>query len=183
MSMGIISATKRGAFADGFGNYLQTDASINPGNSGGPLVNTNGEVVGVNSRVLSGNNVATGIGFAIPASISVRIAKQLIDKGTVVRGYLGISSKKIVSGSTEAMKLPKSFIAGVKINKIKKNSNASRSKLKVGDIITAVNGQKIFTKKQLSNLVKINSIDDSLTLDVYREGKLRSINIKLIYKK
>ena len=173
---GIVSAVDR-EVSDNEGNtYLaiQTDAAINSGNSGGALVNANGEVIGINTLKLSGDGVE-GIGFAIPISTTTEIVNQLIEFQTVKRPYIGIIGTTVDKSTIERYNFPE----GVYIRTIEENSPASQANLKVGDIITKLNGDTVNSIEQLNRLKNTHPIGDTVTLTVIRNGEEIEVKVTL----
>ena len=166
-TVGIISAENKVLNIDGVKyNAIQTDAAINPGNSGGALVNTDGEVIGINSAKASQTSVE-GTGYAIPINQAKTIAKELMEKGTVDKPYLGISGYSITD---DFKKMYNININGVFVGKIESNSPAEKSGLQVSDIITAVDGQTINSIEELSKIISSHKSNDTITLSVIRNG-------------
>ncbi len=144
VTMGIISATGRslGGQIERFEDFIQTDAAINQGNSGGALIDTHGNLVGINTAILSGQTGGNqGIGFAIPANLARNIMDQILKKGKVTRGYLGILPQELTPEMAKAFNMPNGH--GVAIAQVEENTPAARAGLKVGDVITAVNGNNV----------------------------------------
>ncbi len=138
VSMGIISATGKDRIGlNTYENFIQTDAAINPGNSGGALVNQNGEMVGINSAIFSRSGGSQGIGFAIPVSIVKNILLQIVDKGYVTRGWLGIEGKDITAEGKQQFKLPNN--AGVYVTGVYEGGPAYKAGIKSGDILMRAN--------------------------------------------
>src|SRR5213595_133273 len=159
---GIISSKGRPNRADGFGDYLQTNAAINPGNSGGPLVNLRGEIIGINTAIISRSGGSQGIGFAIPSN-SVRAAlESLLKNGRLIRGYLGILSRNIGPGSTET--------GGVVVDDVVPNSPASDAKLKRDDVIKKFNGHTVRNITELRSLVSQLEVNKKVELELVRNG-------------
>ena len=163
---GIISSKGRPNRADGFGDYLQTNAAINPGNSGGPLVNLRGEIVGINTAIISRSGGSQGIGFAIPSN-NVKLAlESLLKNGRIIRGYLGIQARP-VQGPTEN--------DGVIIDDVVPNSPASEAKLKRDDVIKKFNGHTVRNIVELRSLVNQVELNKKVDLEIVRGGN----NLKL----
>lgn len=176
VTSGIISAVNRTVDTEDGNSFtlIQTDAAINSGNSGGALVNAEGKVIGINTLKLSGTGIE-GMGFAIPINDTIDIYKQLIENGKVIRPYIGIGGINLDEATANYYKFP----VGIYVKQIYSNSPAALSNLKEGDIITAIEGTKISTMKEL-NLIKNNkNIGDEITLDVYRNGEIIQVKIKL----
>jgi serine protease Do len=174
VTAGIISAKERTQFGGPYSDYLQTDASINPGNSGGPLFNLKGEVVGINSAIISGANT---IGFAIPIAVVKQILPQLKDKGKVVRGFLGVQPQAITADMVEQLGLKST--RGALLADVVKESPADQAGLKPGDVVVAMNGKSVSDNNQLTRDVGVVQPGQSVKLDVMREGKQRSFDVKL----
>ena len=175
VTSGIVSALNREVEDDEGNIYttIQTDAAINSGNSGGALANSKGEVVGINSMKLSGSDVE-GIGFAIPISSATNIIEQLINKGSVVRPYIGIAGSDISETISKRYNVPE----GVYIEEIQENSPAAKADLKQGDIITAINNNPIKTISELNKIKYTYNVGDEITLTISRNNE--KIDIKLV---
>ncbi|MBK6751690.1 MAG: PDZ domain-containing protein [Acidobacteria bacterium] len=174
MTAGIISAKgRRTGLSDGsFEDFLQTDAPINRGNSGGALVNLNGELIGINSQILSpggasGGNI--GIGFSIPSNMAKSVMDQLIKDGRVRRGMLGVNIQNITDEISKALDLTER--AGVLVSNVKAGSAADKAGLKRNDIITGINGEKIEDSNVLRNKVAGTLPGTELKITVQRDGK------------
>ena len=175
MTKGIISAKDRFIELENASYaFLQTDASINPGNSGGPLVNSSGDVIGVNSAI---DARAQGIGFAIPVNIVKKLLPQLKTKGRIIHGYLGVGINTIDDRMVKEFKLKSD--QGVIVLKIEPGSPAARAGLHEYDIITAVNGKEVNDARDLTNTVAETAVGNSLTLSVIRDGKSLTIKAKV----
>jgi serine protease Do len=154
-------------------DFLQTDALINPGNSGGPLVNIDGEVIGINTLI---QGLHSGIGFAIPSSLAKEISDHLIDSGKFTRPYLGIGMRA-VREEAELQELIPGIRDGVVVRTIVPGGPAAKSELKPSDIITSVDGQPVATPQQLRGSIRGKKIGASIALEVLRQGKAISIQI------
>jgi len=173
VTTGVLSAKGRGGIgANEIEDYLQTDASINPGNSGGPLVNLHGRVLGINTMIIGRGS---GIGFAIPAEIAQRVARQLIESGTVKRAWLGVSFQEITPEL--AAHFGGSFDGGALINAVIPHGPADKAGLQAGDVITAVGDQKIREGHDLLRTVLRHGVDERLTLEVRRGNKTRRVTL------
>ncbi len=170
VTMGIVSAKARGnmGIVD-YENFIQTDAAINPGNSGGALVNLEGELVGVNTAILSNTRGYQGVGFAIPANMAEVIKDKLIEDGEIIRGYLGVGIQRIDSGLADALDV--STRSGVLVTEVHDGTPAEKAGIEKGDIITAVNGEKISSPNQLRNEIAILGEDATVDLTVNRNGR------------
>ena len=142
VTMGIISALKRSHLGlNTFENFIQTDAAINPGNSGGALVDVNGNLIGINSAIYSPNGGSLGIGFAIPISTAKKIMEQIIQSGSVTRGWIGVAMQELTPELAESFKLGE--VQGVLISEVVRNSPADQAGIKAGDILTAVDSKPL----------------------------------------
>jgi serine protease DegQ len=141
VTMGIISATGREINSSSFGNFIQTDAAINPGNSGGALVDTNGNLIGINTLIFSRSGGYQGIGFAIPVSLAKKVMEQIIETGGVTRGWFGVEVADISPELAESLGLKGT--RGAIIGAIERGSPAEKSGMKLGDVIVAVAGKPV----------------------------------------
>lgn len=176
VTAGIISAVNRDV-TDSDGNKytaIQTDAAINSGNSGGALVNSKGQVIGVNTLKLSGTGVE-GVGFAIPINSTKSIYEQLIQYSKVKRPYIGIGGIDLDENTAKANNL----VVGVYIKTIEDFSAGEKAGLKVGDVIIEADGTKITTMDELNDIKNKKQIGDTITLKIYRDGKEKSVTITL----
>ena len=174
VTAGIISAKERSQFGGPYSDYLQTDASINPGNSGGPLFNLKGEVVGINSAIISGANT---IGFAIPIAVVKQILPQLKEKGRVVRGFLGVQPQAITADMVEQLGLKST--RGALVADVVKGGPADQAGLKPGDVVVALNGKPVSDNNQLTRDVGVVPPGQKINLGVVRDGKQRGIDVIL----
>ncbi|MGH9755518.1 MAG: PDZ domain-containing protein, partial [Blastocatellia bacterium] len=179
VTAGIISAKGRTTgLSDGsFESFLQTDAPINQGNSGGALVSTAGELVGINSQMVSPTGVNIGIGFAIPANMARSVAEQLIKSGEVKRGYLGVTIQPVTSDM--AANLGLKDVRGVIVNNIERGSPAERAGLKQGDVITVINGNQIEDGNSLRNIVASAGPGVEVTMTILRDGREQQLRATL----
>jgi Do/DeqQ family serine protease len=179
VTAGIISAKGRSTgVSDGsFEDFLQTDAPINQGNSGGALINAAGELVGINSQILSPTGGNIGIGFAIPSNMARNVMDQLIKNGAVRRGQLGITVQPVTSDIAKSLNLPEA--RGVIVGQVQPDSAAARAGLKQGDVITALNGEPINDSNELRNHVADTLPGTEVTLTVFREGSEQQIRATL----
>jgi len=168
VTAGIISSLmRRLQFENGIMELIQTDASINPGNSGGPLVNTSGEVIGINTAKMP---YAQGIGFAVPINVAKMIITDLITNGRVTnRPWMGISALKINKEMSSSYRLPS--IQGALIAEIQYNSPADKADLRKGDIIESIDGITIVDPLQISNYIRKLSVRDKIVVRINRYGK------------
>ncbi|MFA6153270.1 Do family serine endopeptidase [Mesorhizobium sp.] len=175
-TMGIVSALGRSALGGGYENLIQTDASINPGNSGGPLVNLDGKLVGINSAIIgpSGGNV--GIGFAIPTAMAKQVTEQLIAYGKVRRAQLGLVVQDLTADLAEAFHAKET---GALVNQVFSGSVAEDAGVRVGDIITAVNGASVENAAGLKHVMSAISPDTPAKLSMIRNGSPTTATAKL----
>jgi len=175
VTQGIISAKERALGPTSvYSDFLQTDASINPGNSGGPLFNLRGEVVGVNTAIISGANT---IGFSIPIAVVKQILPQLKEKGRVVRGFLGVQPQPITQDMVQNLGLKGT--QGALIAEVVPKGPAEQAGIKPGDVITAVNGKPVADNNQLTRDVGAIPPGQGVKLEVVRDGKPRQVEVKL----
>lgn len=178
VTMGVVSAKGRnisaGTEAHEYSNLIQTDAAINPGNSGGPLLNTKGEVIGINTAIIP---YAQGIGFAIPVNVAKRNLDDLITLGKVRRPWIGVYIQEVTPEIAEQFHLDKA--EGVLVGDVISGSPAEESGLSRGDIIIAVNNQKVNSPQELQDAIRSLQIGDKATLKVNREGKESSFVLKI----
>ena len=176
VTSGIISALGRtGLGIEGYEDFIQTDASINPGNSGGALVNLRGELIGINTAILSAGNAGNvGIGFAIPINMVRKIVDQLIEYGEVRRGMLGVVMQNLTPELARAFGLD--MHQGVVISQVIENSAASKAGLKAGDVVTKVNDTPIKSASQMRNIVGLMRVGDEMSITVIRDGETLKMN-------
>jgi serine protease Do len=169
ITVGVVSAKGRsGMGIEDYEDFIQTDAAINPGNSGGPLLNLQGEVVGINTAIFSRSGGYMGIGFAIPINMVSAIEKQLIATGKVTRGYLGVRIQDLSDELARSFGLKST--RGVLIAEVAKGSPADKGGLKAGDVIVAYDGKAVSDTSQLRNLVAMTSPGSSVKVEVVRDG-------------
>ena len=162
---GIISSKGRPNRVDGFGDFLQTNAAINPGNSGGPLINLRGEVVGINTAIISRSGGSQGIGFAIPSN-TVRMAlESLLKQGRIIRGYLGIQTHTLAAGQ------PDHNVEGVIVDDVIPGSPAAVAQIQKGDVIRKFDGHDVKSFPELRSLVSQVELNKKVELEVVRGGK------------
>nr|WP_323744726.1 DegQ family serine endoprotease [Candidatus Clavichlamydia salmonicola] len=179
VTIGVISAKGRNQLhiAD-FEDFIQTDAAINPGNSGGPLLNIDGQVVGVNTAIVSGSGGYMGIGFAIPSSMACHVMKQLIEDGQVTRGFLGVTLQPIDSDLASFYQLKD--VKGALVTDILKDSPADKGGLRQEDIIIECNGKEVETLSAFRNAISLMSPQSKIELKVLREGKIIELHITIM---
>jgi serine protease Do/serine protease DegQ len=178
VTSGIVSALGRsGISRDGYEDFIQTDASINPGNSGGALVNLRGELVGINSAIISRTGGNVGIGFAVPTEIASSIMRQILDFGEVRRGLLGVSIADVNAEVAEA--LNSSVTSGALITRVEPGSAAEDAGLQVDDIIVGVNDKKIAGAAELRNTIGLMRSGDDVEIEYYRDNDKRKASAAL----
>jgi S1-C subfamily serine protease len=193
VTSGIVSALHRQMQAPNnftINDSIQTDAAINHGNSGGPLLNSRGQVVGVNSQIRSDSGGSDGVGFAIPSNTVGSIASQLIGSGKVEHAYLGVSVQTIPSSVASDLKL----VEGVELAEVRPNTPAAKVNMRAasgtkivdgdsyptgGDVITAIDGQKITTSEGLQRAIDAKQPGDTISIEVWRSGDSHTVNVTL----
>ncbi len=176
VTAGIVSARGR-AIGSGPYDYIQIDAAVNKGNSGGPTFNLAGEVVGVNTAIFSPSGGNVGIAFAVPAELAKRVVRQLREKGSVSRGWLGVHIQSINEELAEGLGLEEP--AGALVTRITKNGPASRSDLQVGDAIVKVNGEKVADSRDLARKIAALEPKSIARITIVRDGRERDIEVTL----
>lgn len=175
MTVGVISATGRSNMGiETYENFIQTDASINPGNSGGPLLNVYGEVIGINTAIVAAGQ---GIGFAIPVNMAKPVVSQLIQKGSVSRGYMGVTIQPVSEELAQSFGLK--HAKGALINDVIKGGPADRAGIRQGDVITALNGKEVKDPSHLQRVVAETGIGTVVKISVFRDGKLLELGLTL----
>ncbi|HWU18235.1 MAG TPA: Do family serine endopeptidase [Devosia sp.] len=177
VTAGVISASGRNIGGSNYGDFLQIDAAVNTGNSGGPAFNSKGEVVGVNTAIYSPNGGNVGIAFAIPAATVKSIAGQLIESGSVTRGYLGVSIQDVTRDIADGVGLANA--KGAIVREPAADGPAAPAGVKSGDIITAVDGTPIDDALGLSRTIANKAPDSTVELTIWREGKEIKLSVKL----
>jgi serine protease Do len=179
VTMGIVGATGRslGGTIEAYEDFIQTDASINPGNSGGALVNTRGELIGVNTAILSGSGGNQGIGFAIPVTMARNVIDQLIKSGKVTRGYIGAYLQDVDPNLARAFKIPSN--SGVVLTKIGPNTPADKAGLKEGDVVTQANGDPVIDVQSLRTRIASLAPGTTVKMHIYRNGNQSDVNVLL----
>ncbi|HEV2229099.1 MAG TPA: Do family serine endopeptidase [Steroidobacteraceae bacterium] len=170
VTSGIVSGLSRtGINPDGYEDFIQTDASINPGNSGGALVNLRGELIGINTEIISRNGGNVGIGFAIPVNMARNVMEQLVKYGAVRRGQLGVSLYTVTPDIADSLGL--SSAAGALVSQVVDGSPADKAGLRVGDVVTSVNGQPVRSNTELRNVIGLLRVGDTMDIALVRDGK------------
>jgi Do/DeqQ family serine protease len=170
VTSGIISGLSRsGINPDGYEDFIQTDASINPGNSGGALVNLRGELIGINTAILSRSGGNIGIGFAIPVNMAHSVMDQLIKFGSVKRGQLGVSMYTVTPDIAHSLGLPNAL--GALVSQVIDGSPAAKAGIHTGDVITSVNGLPVKSNSELRNSIGLMRVGDKVEIGLLRDGK------------
>lgn len=178
VTMGIVSAVGRGGLGiEDYEDFIQTDAAINPGNSGGALVNARGELVGINTAIISGGGGNQGVGFAIPANMARTVMDQLMKNGKVVRAQLGILLQDVTPEISKAFGLNER--QGVLVGDVVPNSPAARSGIERGDIILQVDGQPVIDRNQLRLKISMMAPGSEVALKIFRGGSERDVTVRL----
>ena len=178
VTAGIISAKGRsGVGLSQYEDYIQTDAAINPGNSGGAMVNLHGELIGINSAIATQNGGFMGIGFAIPANLAKKVMTDILEKGKVERGWLGVYIQTITPDIAKALNLDKA--KGVIISKVQKDSPAEKYGLKDEDVVLRFNGKEVENSTELSTWIAGSSPNAKIVLTILRNGEVKDVEIKL----
>ena len=175
VSAGIISGKSRILPSGRRAEFLQTDAAINPGNSGGPLVNLDGEVVGINTAIASSSGGYQGIGFAIPANLAKWVTGQLIKTGTVERAYLGVNIEVVTASLAQKLGVERG--QGVVVTGVYPNTPAAKAGFREGDIILACAGHKVHNPRQLQEVVERSPLGSTQQVDLLRDGKPLSLPV------
>jgi len=177
VTQGIISAIGRALPNDSYIPFIQTDVAINPGNSGGPLFNLRGEVIGVNSQIYSRNGGYMGLSFAVPINVVNDVYEQILDKGSVSRGWLGVIIQDVTRDLAESfnMDVPR----GALVAKVLPDSPADRSELEIGDIITRFNNQDVRMSSDLPPVVGSTKVGTKVPVEVIRAGKTRTLTVTI----
>ena len=176
VTTGVVSALNRSIRSEQyvFHGFLQTDASINPGNSGGPLLNAEGQLIGINTAVYQGGQ---GIGFAIPIDVAARVVRELIAHGEVSPVWLGIEFQELSPELRDVMDLPRGT-TGALVNKVRRKSPARRAGVKRGDVVTHLDGRPVETSRSFFEMLASVTAGQQLRLDVWRDGRARNIQAR-----
>jgi len=179
VTSGIVSALgRKGISRDGVEDFIQTDAAINPGNSGGALVGLDGDLVGINSVILSQSGGNIGIGFAIPANLVRSIMEQLIETGQVNRGQLGVMTLSLTPDFRKSLGLAENA-QGALVSQVTEGSAAARAGIEPGDVITSVRGEQIRSNAELRNTIGMLKVGETVDIGLLREGKARTVTAVL----
>ena len=177
VTAGIVSARGRDIGAGPYDDFIQIDAAVNRGNSGGPAFNLNGEVVGINTAIFSPSGGNVGIAFAIPASTAKDVVNQLMDGGSIKRGWLGVQIQPVTDEIADSVGLKS--VKGALVSEAQADGPAKAVGIAAGDIITAVNGKDVASPRELARLVAGIAPDSSVKVDVWRNGETKSFDVKL----
>jgi serine protease Do len=178
VTMGIVSAIGRGGLGiEDYEDFIQTDASINPGNSGGALVNVRGELIGVNTAILSPSGGNLGIGFAVPSNMVRDVMDQIIKTGKVTRGYMGVTIQDITSDLATALKLTQT--RGALIGDVDPDGPAARTGLQSGDVIVEANGKQVDDSRTLRLMVSSMAPGSQINMRVLHDGQTRGVALTL----
>jgi serine protease Do len=178
-TMGIVSATGRGGLGiENYEDFIQTDASINPGNSGGAMIDLHGNLVGINTAILTGGGGGNqGVGFAIPISLAKNVMDQIMTHGKVVRGYLGVYIEDVTPELARAFGLEQA--GGALVGDVSADTPAARAGLKKGDVILKLNGEPVDSRNQLTLRVSQTQPGTPVNLTIWRDGKSQDVKITL----
>ena len=177
VTAGIVSARGRAINAGPYSRFIQTDTAINRGNSGGPLFNTDGEVIGVNTAILSPSGGNVGVGFALPSKVAEPIIAELKANGEVVRGWLGVSVQPVTEQLAQGLELPRD--TGALIGDVRPNSPADKHGLKSGDVVVGFNGEQIDDPRELAWQTSQRDPGETVELSLYRNGERRTVAVDL----
>ena len=175
VTVGIISATKRDINAGPYDDFLQTDAAINRGNSGGPLFNMDGQVIGVNTAIISPSGGSIGIGFAVPSNSAVQVVDQLKQYGETRRGWLGVHVQNVTQEIADSLGMPQP--SGALVANVSPNSPASAAGLQPSDVILKFDGQPIENMRSLPRAVASTAIGKSVPVELLRKGQTVDVNV------
>jgi len=178
VTAGIVSAKARNLDTKGIQSFIQTDAAVNPGNSGGALVNSRGELIGINTMISSPTGSYTGYSFAVPSNITRKIIEDIMEYGNVQRGILGVEGGEL--NSKVSKELGVNDTEGFYINKVTKNSGAEKAGLKTGDIIKKLDNQNINSFAELSGYISTKRPNDLVKVTFLRDGETKTTNVTLI---
>ena len=179
VTAGIVSAKGRVIGAGPYDNFIQTDASINPGNSGGPLINAQGEVIGVNSAIFSQGGGNIGIGFAIPIDLAKKITDQLRKNGRVIRGWLGIRAQDVSPQLATSLNLTRGAGELAVVTEVADNGPAAEAGVRTGDVIIEFNGKPVPKSQEFPSVIAETSPGQKVSRKIFREKKEQTISVKI----
>lgn len=177
VTLGIVSASGRNINAGPYDNFIQTDAAINKGNSGGPLFNMDGEVIGINTAIISPSGGSIGIGFSVPTELAENIVNQLIEFGETRRGWLGVRIQPVSDEVAESLKIGRA--RGALISGIVEDGPVAKGPIMVGDIIVSFNGRPVAETRDLTRMVAESPIGEPLDVVILRDGKEQTVKVTL----
>ncbi|MEM9725259.1 MAG: Do family serine endopeptidase, partial [Pseudomonadota bacterium] len=177
VSSGIISALDRDINAGRYDRFLQTDAAINRGNSGGPLINMSGEVIGVNTAIISPTGGSIGIGFAVPSNLAKSVIAQLREFGETRRGWLGVLIQEVDGAIAQSLGLGRAY--GAMVSRVEDDSPAAAGGVMKGDVITRFDGREIGSMRDLPRIVAETPVGSTVAVEVFRDGSFTSLNISI----
>ncbi len=178
VTMGIVSATGRsGLGINTFENFIQTDAAINPGNSGGALIDASGNLVGINTAIFSRTGGSQGVGFAIPANLAQQVMTQIVEQGTVVRGWIGVNVQDIDPGLATALKLE--VDKGVLITAVLRGGPADKAGIRPGDVLLAVSDKELRNTSALLNSVSKVPPGETTSITFWRNARRRTVDVEV----
>jgi len=178
VTAGIVSAKARNLDTKGIQSFIQTDAAVNPGNSGGALVNTRGELIGINTMISSPTGSYAGYSFAVPSNITRKIIEDIMEFGNVQRGILGVEGSELTGNYSKELGI--NDTEGFYINKVNKNSGAEKAGLKKGDIIKKLDNQKISSYAELSGFINTKRPNDKVNVTFERDGQTKVVPVVLV---
>jgi len=176
-TQGIVSALGRSLPGDNYVPFIQTDAAVNPGNSGGPLINTQGEVIGINSQIFTQSGGYIGLSFAIPIKVAARVAEQIKSLGHASHGYLGVMIQPVTQELADSFGLKD--VRGALVAQVMDKSPALRAGVQVGDVIVRFNGKPVTQSSDLPPLVGETPVGEKVAIDVIRKGKPKTLQAKI----
>ncbi len=177
VTAGVVSAKGRSLPDDSYVPFIQTDVAVNPGNSGGPLLNTRGEVVGINSQIYSRSGGYQGVSFAIPIDVAIQVKDQIVATGKATHGRLGVAVQEVNQAFADSFKLDKP--EGALVSNIEKGGPGDKAGLKAGDVIRKVDGQAIVSSGDLPAVIGQQAPGKKVTLEVWRQGERQELQAKL----
>jgi serine protease Do len=177
VTAGVVSAKGRSLPDDGYVPFIQTDVAINPGNSGGPLLNTRGEVVGINSQIYSRSGGYQGVSFAIPIEVAMQVKDQIVATGRATHARLGVAVQEVNQAFADSFKLDKP--EGALVSNVEKGGPADQAGLRSGDVIRKVDGEPIVASGDLPALIGQKKPGSKIALEIWRQGAREEISAKL----